>query len=100
MKNLINKLLNRLNRIGKDKHQHFTLGALIALAAMLVALPMRAWWGGFPPLVSMLGVVVAALLKERKIDAKADFMDILWTLAGGGVVWATMLAFNLLIQWP
>lgn len=91
MKNLINKLQARLNDIGKDKYQHFTLGALIALAAMLVALPLNAWWGGFPPLASMLAVVAAALLKERKIDAKADLNDILCTLAGGGVVWAAML---------
>lgn len=90
MKNLINKLLARLNRIGKDKYQHFTLGAVIALAAMLVALPLRAWWGGFPPLVSMLAVVVAAVLKERRIDAKADLNDIIWTLAGGAVVWAVL----------
>lgn len=90
MKNLIHKLLNLLNRIGKDKYQHFTFGALIALAAMLVALPLNAWWGGFPPLVSMLAVVIAALIKERKIDARADLRDILWTLAGGGVVWAVL----------
>lgn len=92
MKNLINKLLARLNRIGKDKYQHFTLGAVIALAAMLVALPLRAWWGGFPPLVSMLAVVVAAVLKERRIDAKADLNDIIWTLAGGAAVWVVYLA--------
>lgn len=91
MKNLINKLLARLNGIGKDKYQHFALGALIALAAMLVALPLNAWWGGFPPLSSMIAVVVAALLKERNIDAKADLNDILWTLAGGAAVWLPML---------
>lgn len=91
MKNLINKLLARLNGIGKDKYQHFTLGALIALAAMLVALPLNAWWGGFPPLVSMIAVVIVALIKERRIDAKADLNDILWTLAGGAVVWAVYL---------
>lgn len=91
MKNLINKLLARLDRIGKDKYQHFALGAIIALAAMLVALPLNAWWGGFPPLVSMLAVVAAALTKERKIDAKADLNDILWTLAGGAAVWAVYL---------
>lgn len=100
MKNLIDRLLNLLNRIGKDKYQHFTLGAAIAALAMLAALPLDAWWRGLPLLVSMLAVVVMAVLKERRLDPRADLEDILWTLAGGAAVWLPTLAFNLLLRWP
>lgn len=43
-------------------------------------------------LVSMVAVLTAAILKERNIDPKADMQDILWTLAGGGMVWLAILA--------
>lgn len=91
MKTLIQKLLNRLNRIGKDKYQHFTLGTAIALVALLAALPLDAWWWGFPLLASLLAVVIVAVLKEHRIDPIADQNDILWTLAGGAAVWAVYL---------
>lgn len=92
MKNLIEKLLDLLNRIGKDKYQHFILGAVIALVALLTALPLGAWWRGFPLLASLLAVISAAVLKERRFDTAADLNDILSTLAGGAVVWAVYLA--------
>lgn len=41
---------------------------------------------------SMIAVLTAAVVKERKIDPKADMQDILWTLAGGGMVWLAILA--------
>ena len=72
MKRLINKLVGWLNAIAKDKYQHFAVGAVIASAALIVAVPLGAWW--------------------RKIDPKADMQDILWTLAGGGMVWLAILA--------
>jgi hypothetical protein len=40
----------------------------------------------------MVAVLTAAILKERNIDPKADMQDILWTLAGGGMVWLAILA--------
>ena len=88
MKRLINKLVGWLNAIAKDKYQHFAVGAVIASAALIVAVPLGAWWRWLPLLVSMIAVFV----KERKIDPKADMQDILWTLAGGGMVWLAILA--------
>ena len=87
MKNLIAKILTRLNSIPKDKYQHFAVGAVLAAVALIVAHPLQAWWRWFPLLVSMIAVVTAAVVKERRIDHEADLYDILWTLAGGGVVW-------------
>ena len=86
MKRLINKLVGWLNAIAKDKYQHFAVGAVIASAALIVAVPLGAWWR------SMIAVLTAAVVKERKIDPKADMQDILWTLAGGGMVWLAILA--------
>ena len=86
MKRLINKLIGWLNAIAKDKYQHF------AVAALIVAVPLGAWWRWLPLIVSMIAVMTAAVVKERKIDPKADMQDILWTLAGGGMVWLAILA--------
>lgn len=85
MKRLINKLVGWLNAIAKDKYQHFAVGAVIASAALIVAVPLGAWWRWLPLIVSMIAVLTAAVVKERKIDPKADMQDILWTLAGGGM---------------
>ena len=91
MKRLINKLIGWLNAIAKDKYQHFAVGAVIASAALIVAVPLGAWWRWLPLLVSMGAVFV----KERKIDPKADMQDILWTLAGGAVGWVVFIVFTL-----
>ena len=95
MKRLINKLIGWLNAIAKDKYQHFAVGAVIASAALIVAVPLGAWWRLLPLLVSIIAVMTAAILKERKIDPKADMQDILWTLAGGVVGWVVFIVFTL-----
>lgn len=89
MKRLINKLIGWLNAIAKDKYQHFAVGAVI------VAVPLGAWWRWLPLLVSIIAVLTAAVVKERKIDPKADMQDILWTLAGGAVEWVVLIVFTL-----
>jgi hypothetical protein len=90
MKRLINKLIGWLNAIAKDKYQHFAVGAVIASAALIVAVPLGALWRWLP-----FAVLTAAVVKERKIDPKADMQDILWTLAGGAVGWAVFVVFTL-----
>ena len=46
MKRLINKLVGWLNAIAKDKYQHFAVGAVIASAALIVAVPLGPGGGG------------------------------------------------------
>ena len=60
MKRLINKLVGWLNAIAKDKYQHFAVGAVIASAALIVAVPLGAWWRWLPLIVSMIAVLTAA----------------------------------------
>lgn len=96
MKRLINKLVGWLNAIAKDKYQHFAVGAVIASAALIVAVPLGAWWRWLPLLVSMIARLdCPPVVKERKIDPKADMQDILWTLAGGAVGWVVFIVFTL-----
>lgn len=95
MKRLINKLIGWLNAIAKDKYQHFAVGAVIASAALIVAVPLGVWCRWLPLIVSMIAVMTAAVVKERKIDPKADMQDILWTLAGGGMVWLEFVVSTL-----
>ena len=95
MKRLINKLVGWLSPIGKEKYQHSAVGAGIGSTALVVAVPLGAWWQWLPLLVSMIAVLTAAVVKERKIDPKADMQDILWTLAGGAVGWVVFIVFTL-----
>lgn len=95
MKRLINKLVGWLNAIAKDKYQHFAVGAVIASAALIVAVPLGVWWRWLPLLVSIIAVLTAAVVKERKIDQKADMQDLLRTLAGGAVEWVVLIVFTL-----
>lgn len=95
MKRFINKLVGWLNAIAKDKYQHFAVGAVIASAALIVAVPLGVWWRWLPLLVSIIAVLTAAVVKERKIDPKADMQDILWTLAGGAVEWVVLIVFTI-----
>lgn len=73
----------------------FAVGAVIASAALIVAVPLGVWCRWLPLIVSMVAVMTAAVVKERKIDQKADMQDILWTLAGGVVGWVVFIVFTL-----
>lgn len=84
IKDAVINIIEWLNTIAKDKYQHFALGVLIASAVMIVTMPFSAWWQWLPMLASMISVMTAAIIKERRVDPKADLYDILWTLAGGG----------------
>lgn len=124
MKTLIRKLLEKLNTVPKDKYQHFAVGTALAAVTLLAAwalfagaaallcagdatqagtmmpavpdcslLVLRRW----ASLLLSAGVVLAAaLVKERRIDARADLRDLLATLAGGAAVWTAAIAAYLL----
>lgn len=86
------KIIAWLNAIAKDKYQHFAVGAAIAIIVLIVVMPLGSWWRWVPLLTSIIAVMAAAIVKERKIDAKVDMQDILATLAGGAVIWAAFVA--------
>lgn len=93
--NVVEHAIKALTAIAKDRYQHFAVGAVITSAALIVAVPLGAWWRWCPLMVSMIAVLTAAVVKERKIDQKADMQDILWTLAGGAVGWVVLIVFTL-----
>lgn len=91
------KIIAWLNAIAKDKYQHFAVGAAIAFIVLIVAMPLGSRWRWVPLLPSVIAVMTAAVVKERNIDSKVDMQDILATLAGGVIIWATFVAIVLII---
>lgn len=91
------KIIAWLNAIAKDKYQHFAVGAAIAFIVLIVAMPLGSLWRWVPLLPSVIAVMTAAVVKERNIDSKVDMQDILTTLAGGVIIWATFVATVLII---
>lgn len=105
MNNLFSKFVQWLTTIATDKYQHFAVGAAlgaVALVAMkLLWLPV--WqievlsqvspavdrWTTLA--VSVIVVFAAAIIKERKMDTKADVTDIVATVLGGTAVWVSFL---------
>ena len=95
MKNLLNQLFRWLDRISKDKYQHFALGSFLAMFSFVVIFPLfecighdTAYWIG-------LGLSVAATMglevfKEFYVDVKPDWRDILATMLGGSIVWVAL----------
>lgn len=105
MKNIFSKFVQWLTTIATDKYQHFAVGAAlgaVALVAMkLLWLLMRQieavsqvspaveWWTTLT--ASVIVVYAAAIIKERKVDTKADVTDIVATVLGGAAVWVVFI---------
>lgn len=84
MRKIFDKLFAALGKIGKDKYQHFSLGAVIAVVALCLSAGLPFPAANFISIVAVLGV---ELFKEFVLDAKADWKDIVATLLGGLCVW-------------
>lgn len=88
MKQLLEKIVGWLNRIGADKYKHQALGSDIAVVVLLALVWFVPQWLALT--ASVVAVSAAAIGKEL-IDDKADLRDIVATLCGGAVVWITYL---------
>lgn len=84
MKKILNWIFAKLDGIGKDKYQHFTIGALIGVVVFLVLLtfckPDLAWW------LSLFITFGAEFCKEFIIDEEGSPLDFLATMVGWGAV--------------
>ena len=84
MKKILNWFFALLDKVGKDKYQHFTLGALITAVAFLIFLtfckPDLAWW------LSLFITFGAEFCKEFIIDAEGDPKDFFATMLGWAAV--------------
>lgn len=105
MKNLFSKFVQWLTTIATDKYQHFAVGgALGAVALVAIKLlwllvrhiealsqvsPAVERWTSLA--ASMVVVLAAAIIKERKVDAQADVADIGATVLGGAAVWVAFI---------
>lgn len=88
MKNIINKIVGWLNKIGSDKYKHFAVGAVIAAVILMVGALFLPKWAA---LVASVAIVAMAAIVKEKIDATVDRYDILATSMGGLVVWIVYL---------
>lgn len=84
MRKILNWIFAQLGKIGKDKYQHFTLGAIIAMAVLCISAGLPFAAANF---ISVLATLVIALTKEFVIDSEASAWDITATMAGGLMVW-------------
>lgn len=80
MRKIFDRLFAALGKIGKDKYQHFSLGAVIAVVALCLSAGLPFPAANFVSIVAVLGV---ELFKEFVLDSRADWRDIVATLLGG-----------------
>lgn len=84
MKKILNWIFALLDKVGKDKYQHFTIGALIGAVVFLVLLtfckPDLAWW------LSLFITFGAEFCKEFIIDEEGSPLDFLATMLGWAAV--------------
>lgn len=80
MRKILNWIFLMLDRIGKDKYQHFTLGAIITAFAFVVFLTFcradLAWW------LSLFVTFGAESCKEFIIDEEGSPADFAATMIG------------------
>lgn len=88
MKNIFDKIVGWLNKIGADKYKHFAVGAAIATAVIMALALFVPKWAAIA--ASVVTVAVAAIGKEH-IDDEADKKDIVATCLGGIIVCVTYL---------
>lgn len=94
MKQLLDKIVGWLNRIGADKYKHQALGSDIAVVVLLALVWFVPQWLALT--ASVVAVSAAAIGKEL-IDDKADLRDLAATLGGGAVVWLPFLIAILIV---
>ena len=94
MKKFFAKFFDFLNAVGKDKYQHFVLGGVIAFSLFSVALVIlgdskAAFWIAIG--LSVAATVWSEVYKEYYLDEEADWWDMVATILGGIMVWASLL---------
>lgn len=94
MKQLLDKIVGWLNRIGADKYKHFAVGAVIATVVLLALVWFVPQWLA---LTASVVTVFAAAVGKEQIDDKADLRDLAATLGGGAVVWLPFVIAILIV---
>lgn len=93
MKKWLNEIIRKVLAVGENRYIHSTIGALIA-SIMCCALCWLPLWANI--MASVIVVSGLAVFKEYGMDAKADLIDIAFTIAGGATVWVTLIV-NILL---
>ena len=81
MKKILNWVFAKLDKIGKDKYQHFTLGAFITAFVFIILTVVGredvAWW------LSLFATFGIEFIKEFVIDSEGSPADFAATMLGG-----------------
>lgn len=97
------KLLdNFLAKVGVDKILHHVVGALICPLFTFVFILQDAafdWTAVAVPVIGSAVVLFLSILKEYAFDDKADWMDVVWAMAGCLWVFAAVAVGVLFNQW-
>lgn len=88
MKGLLKCIFAWFDQIGKDKYEHFALGAILASIIFVIAAPMFFWFALSVSIFVTMGVEIA---KEYYYDVKPDWKDILATFLGGATIWISLI---------
>lgn len=86
------KIINYLNAIAKDRYQHYTLGIDIAAVSFVAGNALLGFWWAL--IISIVAVVAAAKIKERYDEqhgGRFDWTDFVVTCAGGATLWIVVV---------
>lgn len=90
MKKILNWIFALLDKVGKDKYQHFTLGAIIAsIVYMLCVIVGIRFDMSF--ITSILVTFILEWTKEFVIDDTGDPKDFAVTMLGGATIGVPIL---------
>lgn len=79
------ELDNFLEKVGVDKILHHLLGALICAFISFVVILQEGvidWHSLSYPFIGLVAVLFLSVIKEILFDDKADWMDVVWSVAG------------------
>lgn len=79
------KLTDKLvEKVGADKLLHFLLTAWLVAEAKV--------YGELIMLLVFIVIILVGIYKEKKLDVKADYADVKWSIYGGLCSWLLYLA--------
>ncbi len=85
--NIISFAIAQLNKIGKDRYMHLSIGAILS---SILALFTPIW-------IAMIICTIIFIAKEfydKKIGGKFDYIDIIYDYIGAIAVWIPLFLHN------
>lgn len=84
------KIANFLEKIGIDKALHYLIGYSAVATGLIYGLGPGGW--------TVFGIVAAAFIKEKFIDEKFDFADVLATFFGAASAMLVYVPYDIFLK--